>query len=526
MKYLYTFFAFILSLGLLAQPTTNAPDPDKDAANVVSVFSDFYTTNIATNFDPGWGQSGTVDHQFNISGSDNNILFYGSKDYQGTELTATNLSAYEYLHVDIWVAADADRQVKITPIDGTADALVPITLTPGSWSSVDIPKSDFLAVHAQNWNNVIQLKVDAQFNADGTAQTTTGIDIYFDNIYFWKNPSNDATDATLSDLTVDGKTVNGFQSATTSYTVDFPMGTTTIPTVAATANITGATVAVTQASAIPGDATVLVTATDGSTTKTYTVSFIENAPSTVAPAPPARAASDVASIMSADYAEFQWAEYFPNWGIGTVTNYFIGTDKIWKVAGFEKIAVANYNAPFFDLTGMDKVHLDLWTMGPNNPGDKITLEIVTSGGNADGFMKEIVTIAGGNQWQSVDIDLSAEVANANLTEVIQVILFANTNKQETVYFDNFYFYKEATASIENADLIGLKLYPNPVKNIANFSANETIQSVSIYDLTGRIVKQATPNKANFDLDVADLSEGVYLVKLSAGDIEATTKLIK
>ena len=65
-----------------------------------------------------------------------------------------------------------------------------------------------------------------------------------------------------------------------------------------------------------------------------------------------------------------------------------------------------------------------------------------------------------------------------------------------------------------------------MKNIANFSANETIQSVSIYDLTGRIVKQATPNKANFDLDVADLSNGVYLVKLSAGDIEATTKLIK
>ena len=61
----------------------------------------------------------------------------------------------------------------------------------------------------------------------------------------------------LHDLTVDGTTVNGFQSDTTSYIVDLPMGTTTIPTVAATANITGATVAVTQAGAIPGDATVL-----------------------------------------------------------------------------------------------------------------------------------------------------------------------------------------------------------------------------------------------------------------------------
>ena len=148
-----------------------------------------------------------------------------------------------------------------------------------------------------------------------------------------------------------------------------------------------------------------MTATDGSTTKTYTVSFIENAPSTAAPTPPTRDASDVASIgVEAGYAEFQWAEYFPSWCIGTVSDYFVGTNKMWKVAGYEKIAVAKYDAPYFDLTGMDKVHLDLWTLGPNNPGDKIFLQVVTTNNNDNGFTKEIVTIAGGDQWQSVDVD--------------------------------------------------------------------------------------------------------------------------
>ena len=42
---------------------------------------------------------------------------------------------------------------------------------------------------------------------------------------------------------------------------------------------------------------------------------------------------------------------------------------------------------------------------------------------------------------------------------------------------NIYLYKDASASVKNAEIIGLKLYPNPVKNIANFSANETIQNV-------------------------------------------------
>lgn len=115
----------------------------------------------------------------------------------------------------------------------------------------------------------------------------------------------------------------------------------------------------------------------------------------------------------------------------------------------------------------------------------------------------------------------------DLTGYDGVVQFGITSPgNDKMWYTNLYTYRDATASVESAELIGLKLYPNPVKNIANFSANETIQSVSIYDLTGRIVKQATPNKSNFDLDVADLSKGVYLVKLSAGDIEATTKLIK
>ena len=38
--------------------------------------------------------------------------------------------------------------------------------------------------------------------------------------------------------------------------------------------------------------------------------------------------------------------------------------------------------------------------------------------------------------------------------------------------------------------------------------------------------EAKPNKENFDLDVTDLSKGVYLVKLNVGNKETTTKLIK
>ncbi len=76
----------------------------------------------------------------------------------------------------------------------------------------------------------------------------------------------------LSGLTVDGKTVRNFAPDTFSYDVVLPAGYSGVPSVAAMATDPAATVAVTQASGVPGAATVAVTASDGNT-YTYMVGF-------------------------------------------------------------------------------------------------------------------------------------------------------------------------------------------------------------------------------------------------------------
>jgi hypothetical protein len=70
------------------------------------------------------------------------------------------------------------------------------------------------------------------------------------------------------------------------------------------------------------------------------------------------------------------------------------------------------------------------------------------------------------------------------------------------------------------------IYPNPVQNTLNVSAAAAVDSISIFDLTGREVLRAAPNAAAFSLDVATLKKGLYLVSLKAGDQEMTTKLVK
>ena len=83
----------------------------------------------------------------------------------------------------------------------------------------------------------------------------------------------------------------------------------------------------------------------------------------------------------------------------------------------------------------------------------------------------------------------------------------------------------ATASVTDI-ASSFSIYPNPVQNTLNVSATATVDSVSIFDLTGRQVLRATPNAAAFSLDVANLNKGLYLVSLKAGDQEMTTKLVK
>lgn len=87
-----------------------------------------------------------------------------------------------------------------------------------------------------------------------------------------------STDATLSSLKYGGQSVPNFSASTYAYNVELPAGTTSAPNVTATATESHATMSITQATAVPGTATVLVTAQDGTTKLTYTINFTVQVP--------------------------------------------------------------------------------------------------------------------------------------------------------------------------------------------------------------------------------------------------------
>ena len=82
-----------------------------------------------------------------------------------------------------------------------------------------------------------------------------------------------SSDARLSDLKVDGQTVDGFDASVFQYTYLLSQDTITIPMVAAFAADAYAQLVIAQAPALPGAAAVTVTAEDGEAELVYTVDF-------------------------------------------------------------------------------------------------------------------------------------------------------------------------------------------------------------------------------------------------------------
>lgn len=107
-----------------------------------------------------------------------------------------------------------------------------------------------------------------------------------------------SSDASLSDLLVDGTTIADFSTSKEVYDIELPEGTSDMPVVTATATDVNADVQITNAASLPGTASVLVTAEDTVTTKIYTINFT--------------VADSTVSINNLNVSDTEVAKVYPN----------------------------------------------------------------------------------------------------------------------------------------------------------------------------------------------------------------------
>ena len=155
---------------------TSAPAPPfRNAADVISLFSDAYSNVAGTDWFPNWQQTTIVSDTI-IQGD--NTKKYENLNYQGVQFAASvDASSMQKLHVDIWTPnCTAFDVFLINTTPSLVQQKVTLNPTANGWNSYDINLSDYTTIAL---NNIGQIKLE------GTPFGTSKV--YMDNMYFWRS---------------------------------------------------------------------------------------------------------------------------------------------------------------------------------------------------------------------------------------------------------------------------------------------------------------------------------------------------
>lgn len=75
-------------------------------------------------------------------------------------------------------------------------------------------------------------------------------------------------------------------------------------------------------------------------------------------------------------------------------------------------------------------------------------------------------------------------------------------------------------------LFSCRIYPNPLSSFLKVEADQTVNGVRIYDLSGRLVKEETVSGKTIELSLSDLQNGAYVLQLDYNDFSSFHRIVK
>jgi hypothetical protein len=131
------------------------------------------------------------------------------------------------------------------------------------------------------------------------------------------------------------------------------------------------------------------------------------------------------------------------------------------------------------------------------------------------------------------LDVNNELSTGNFRTVslnsyvgtsFRIAFRNNGNDQYMMFLDNIKVAAATTLSADTFSLSGVKIYPNPAKDVLNIeSSTEVLTKVSITDLNGRVVKEVSNNLSQISL--GNLAKGIYMVTIESATAKKVERLI-
>lgn len=132
-----------------------------------------------------------------------------------------------------------------------------------------------------------------------------------------------------------------------------------------------------------------------------------------------------------------------------------------------------------------------------------------------------------NSWSSpLNIPVDVRERHAAIGFSINNIGYLGTGYSENGLLPDLWAFAPNFYIIENHYNIYFKLYPNPVTKVLNIETSETEGEITLYNLKGQELFKQPIIGHQVQIDIKNLSNGVYFVKLVNGTISDIRKIIK
>ena len=245
---------------------------------------------------------------------------------------------------------------------------------------------------------------------------------------------------------------------------------------------------------------------------------------------PTNAATDVYSLFGDSYTNTAPSSFTQVWGEGAVSDYTAGTDVVKKYSNLNFQAITLSST--VDLSNYTHIHVDVWTPIANAFGVKFQdfgADNMDEYPNVDDseFEVQSSTTQSAETWVGHDFaisDFTGLTGTSNLGQIQVMLGSATGGINGDAYIDNIYLWKEATAGVEDISVNSVKMYPNPARDVLNFSsASKKALNVAVYDLLGKQVLRA--NAIQSELNISSLNPGMYFVNMTQGSSTSTKKLL-
>ncbi len=235
---------------------------------IFSVFLCYQSAGVGKQEWIGYTNTGSANKTYEALECFKGSAAWGTGD-AGTNATKTKLSRIYEFNVTNCSSVLVLQDLNGTTSKSNSACLKAYEIVDGTVSATAAKE----ATVTEDGLKVIKLEgLDGSKTYQIQANTSADKDAFIYEIAFVTAPVP-ADNATLKSITIDGVALEGFDPATESYNVTLPYGTTTVPVVAAVCTSSKANAVVTPAADVNSAATIVVTAEDGTTTKTYTINF-------------------------------------------------------------------------------------------------------------------------------------------------------------------------------------------------------------------------------------------------------------